>query len=192
VLIAATVVLLLIALLAVPVVMSYRLSWRQSLRGQLRLQWLFGLVRFSIPLQRAEGDHGAAPAKRQPRGKAAGRQSNPIAALRQADFRQRCLRFAREVWHAIHKTDLRLRLRIGLGDPADTGRLWAIVGPVSGYLGGYRHAAIEIEPEFIDAVFELDSSGSIRVIPLQLIYLTLALLLSPAIWRGVRTMRAAG
>jgi hypothetical protein len=43
----------------------------------------------------------------------------------------------------------------------------------------------------MDATFELDGSGSIRIIPLQLIVLTLALLLSPPVWQGIRQMRPA-
>ena len=104
-------------------------------------------------------------------------------------FRQRVFRFIRAVWRAIHKQDLRLRMRIGLGDPADTGQLWALVGPLSGLLANNREASIEIEPEFFDAIFELDSSGSIRIIPLQLLYLAVGLLLSPSVWQGIREMR---
>ena len=89
------------------------------------------------------------------------------------------IKFTRDFWHAIQKHNITLRIRIGLGDPADTGHMWAIVGPVSGILATIEEASIEIEPEFIDSVFELDSSGNIRIIPLQMIYLVFGLLLSP-------------
>ena len=95
----------------------------------------------------------------------------------------------RDIWRAVHKQNLVLRVRIGLGDPADTGRLWALVGPVSGMLATARDASIEIEPEFIDAVFELDSSGNIRVLPLQMVYLMFGLLISPSFWHGFRHLR---
>ena len=101
------------------------------------------------------------------------------------------IRFIHELWHAIQKRDVSLRIRIGLDDPADTGQLWAILGPVAGMLANVRQASIEIEPEFSVSTFELDSSGTIRIIPLQLLYLILALLLSPAVWRGIRQMRKA-
>ena len=114
-----------------------------------------------------------------------------MVALRQSAFRRRLFRFIGDIWHAIHKQHVVLRMRIGLGDPADTGQLWAVVGPLSGMLATVQEAMIEIEPEFIDTVFELDSSGNIRIIPLQLLSIVLGLLLSPAFWRGVNQMRDA-
>ena len=58
-------------------------------------------------------------------------------------------------------------------------------------LAMFQDILIEIEPEFVDTVFELDSSGNIRVIPLQLLYIASGLLVSPAFWRGVNQMRVA-
>jgi len=99
------------------------------------------------------------------------------------------LRFVREVWRAFRKRDLQLHIRVGLGDPADTGQLWAMFGPLSGLLSTLEDASVELEPDFVDAVFELDSRGKVSVIPLRLIYLVLGLLLSPPFWRGMRRMR---
>ena len=99
------------------------------------------------------------------------------------------LRFLRDIWQSIRKQNLTLRVRIGLDDPADTGRLWAVVGPIAGMLTMVKDASIEIAPEFTDAVFELDSSGKIRVVPLQMIYLAFGLLLSPSFWRGLKQIR---
>ncbi len=101
-------------------------------------------------------------------------------------------RFVADLWRAIRKQDVNLRIRLGLGDPADTGRLWAVVGPVAGLLANVEEASVEIEPDFMDAVFELESSGEIRLIPLQILYLVVALLLSPPVWLGVKRMRRAG
>ncbi len=186
-----TFLLVLVALLAVPVRLSYRLSWRQALQGDIQLRWLFGLVRAQLPLAQSK----PSPAKPQTVGRkkrkaaSSATKSNPVAAIRNKAFRRRVFRFLRDTWRAVQKQNLRLRLRIGLGDPADTGQLWALVGPVSGMLAMIEDASIEIEPEFVDAVFELDSSGSIRVVPLQMIYLTSGLLLSPSFWQGMRQSR---
>jgi len=191
---ALIVVLVLIVLLAVPVTVVYRLNWERRLQGEASLQWLFGLVRLRLPTSRA-----GKPAtgkkrlkdKTEPKPKAARNKRDLLAALRQKAFRQRMLRFTRQLWHAFRKRDLQLRIRVGLGDPADTGRLWALFGPVSGLLTNIEDASVELEPDFVDAVFELDSRGSVSVIPLQLLYLMLGLLLSPPFWRGMRRMRRA-
>ncbi|MGD2053030.1 MAG: DUF2953 domain-containing protein [Gammaproteobacteria bacterium] len=112
-----------------------------------------------------------------------------MTAIQHKAFRQRVFRFVRDIWCIIHKQNLSLRVRIGLGDPADTGRLWAFVGPVAGMLTVIQDTSIEIAPEFSDAVFELDSSGVIRVVPLQMIYFTFGLLLSPSFWQGLKRIR---
>ena len=186
--------LLIIALLAVPVTLTFQMSWQQQLQGDMTLHWLFGLVRIRLPSFKPkppvpEGkertqkpDH----ADRSPRNR-----QNVFAVVRQKSFRRRIVRFIRDFWRAIRKRDVSLHIRIGLGDPADTGQLWAVVGPVAGILSNAKEASIEIVPEFFDETFELDSSGNIRLIPLQLIYLTVGLLLSPPVWQGIKQMRVA-
>lgn len=99
-----------------------------------------------------------------------------MAAIRQPAFRRRILRFVSDVWHAIHKKNVRLLLRLGLGDPADTGQLWAVLGPLSGMLARLRDIRIAIEPDFLDSRLEVDSSGTIRMIPLRLAIIVLGLL----------------
>jgi hypothetical protein len=190
----ATLLLLMIALLAIPVTLSFRVSWRQVLQGDIRLRWLFGLVHIPIPLSSSAPPSAAigepAPKTNRP-AKASRNKPNLSATIRNKPLRRRILRFIREFWQAVRKQDLRLKLRIGLGDPADTGQLWAIVGPLSGMLANTREASIELEPDFFDATFELDSSGKIRLIPLQMLYIILGLLLSPPVWRSMRQARAA-
>ena len=187
------ILLVFVVLLAVPVTLIYQVSWRQAYQGKMTLHWLFGLVRIQLPI--AETEKTAEEIKTVTRKKrvkkSSATKSNPIAAIMQKHFRQRILRFIRDLWRAIHKQHLSFRVRIGLGDPADTGQLWAIIGPLSGMLACVKEASIEIKPEFVDTVFELDSSGNIRFIPLQMIYLVIGLLLSPSIWKGIQQIRKA-
>ncbi len=188
-----TFLLLIIALLAVPVTLTFQMSWQQVLQGDIKLLWLFGLVRIRLPSFKPEssipeGDEQAKIISRFER--SSGNKLNGFAVVRQKSFRRRIIRFIRDCWQAIHKRDVSLRIRIGLGDPADTGQLWAVVGPVAGILSTAKEASIEIVPEFLDETFELDSSGNVRLIPLQMIYLTAGLLLSPPVWQGIRQMRA--
>ena len=191
---ALTALLVLLFLLTIPLTLTYQLSWQQQLEGKAMLQWLFGLVRLQLAAPR---DEQSAPEEKQIEGstkhksKKARKKLKPLAALRQKAFRKRILRFACDLWHAIRTRDLYLRIRVGLGDPADTGQLWALFGPLSGLLANIEDASIELEPEFIDDVFELDSSGKISVIPLQMLYLVLGLLCSPIFWRGMRRMHQA-
>ena len=186
--------LVLTALLAIPVTVLFRVSWPDIRENDVQVHWGFGLVRVRLPTEPSgseptERDSGRTEEKR-PSG-TPHEERNVWAAIRQARFRRRVLRFVGDVWAAIHKHDVRLRMRIGLGDPADTGQLWAAIGPVSGVLANVRTVAIEVEPEFQGETLELAGRGRIRIVPLQLLYLAGALCLSPSIWRGVRAMRTS-
>jgi len=191
----AAFLLLIIALLAIPLTLTFKASWQQALQGHIKLQWLFGFVRLQFPLSPSKASshedeeqaEKISSFEREPR-----KKRNPFPVIRQQAFRRRIARFISDLWHAVHKSNVSLRMRVGLGDPADTGQLWAFVGPVSGMLANFREAAIDIEPDFLDTTFELDGSGTIRIIPLQLMYLTGGLLLSPPVWQGIRKMRATG
>lgn len=184
--------LLIIALLAIPVTLTFQMSWQQEFQSDIELLWLFGLVRirFSSPQSKRPSREGEERVQKISRLERSSRKKqNVIAVVRQKSFRRRIIRLTRDFWHAIHKRNVSLRVRVGLGDPADTGQLWAVVGPVAGILSSVKEASIEIVPEFFDNTFELDSSGNIRLIPLQMIYLTVGLLLSPPLWQGIKQMR---
>lgn len=186
--------LILIALLAIPVSFTYQVSWQQAFEGSIKLQWLFGLVHIQLPQLRsrtATPKSNEITQKPNRKKKSYRKKSNTIAVIRHKSFRQRVIRFVRDIWDTIHKHNVRLCIRIGLGDPADTGQIWAIVGPLSVVLSNIQEASISIEPEFIEPLFELDSSGNIRLIPLQIVYLIIGLLLSPSIWQGLIQARKA-
>ena len=187
--------LFLIALLAIPVTLTFQMSWPKAIQQDALLKWAFGLVKLRIPASEPKALASAddeSKRKAQRSKDSFGKRTNVFAAIRLKPFRRRIVRFIRDLWRAVHKKDLSLRVRVGLGDPADTGQLWAIVGPIAGLLTTVQGAAIAIEPEFSDSTFEFNSAGSIRIIPLQLIGMTIALLLSPPIWQGVVKMRKSG
>ncbi len=184
----AVFLLIVIGLLAVPLTLTFRLAWPDVQDNSLRVGWAFGLVDARVPLSGTDSDELAETAGESSRRRKRG-GGNVLAAIRDRPFRQRLLRFVRDTWRAVQKRDLAMRMRIGLGDPADTGQLWAALGPLSGFLATLRDAAIRLEPEFDDAVFEVDGRGQVRLVPLKLIALSLALVVSPTFWRGARLMR---
>ena len=183
-----------ILLLSMPLTLLFELSWRKNLQGQVKLVWLLGLVRVRFspsinhPTSRDQEQWAQRFERAQP---PSDRKTNLFIGIRQQAFRRRIMRYLQDCWRAIHKRDLTLHARVGLGDPADTGRLWAFLGPMSVMLDQVQQVSVHIEPEFTEATVELDSNGNIRFIPLQFICLTIGLFLSPSIWRGVRLMRGA-
>jgi hypothetical protein len=181
-------------LLAIPVWVSYTLSWHRAFRIDATVQWAFGLVNVKIP----GGDPKVSSKpvdvpkfKDQRRDRSQKARGNILLAARQAALRARILRFARDLWRALRKRDVDLRVRLGLGDPADTGQLWAVCGPLSAALANVRDVTVAVEPDFLNQTFEVDGRGTVRVIPLQILCLVAALLLSPSVWNGIRQIRGA-
>ncbi len=183
---------LVVILLAMPVTLTYQLSWKQTPSANLRLNWAFGLVRADVSPDLAKPKPDAAGKKAWQWRKTKDRNASFMAAIRQPSLRRRVLRFISDLWRAIHKKDVRLLVRMGLGDPADTGQLWALLGPLSGMASRTRDIRIAVEPDFADATLEVDSSGTVWMIPLQVAFIALGLFFSPTIWRGIVSMRATG
>ena len=183
---------LLLILLAVPITVAFRVDRIKEITGQVRFHWLYGLVRFRIGIPGAAKDK---PHRKQKPMKKTGKRRpvrnarSVFALLRQSAFRRRSIRFVNDILRTTHASDLYLRVRIGLGDPADTGRLWALLGPVAGIAANLRSAEVCIEPEFIDPVLEVESHGEFRLIPLQFIALATAFLVSPGTLRAWHTLR---
>ncbi len=188
-------------LLAVPVDLAFQLERTGAFRGRISVRWLLGLVRFSIPLSGSPDSHtepnrkrtsGKPPSKRARRGK----RFNVIAVLRQASFRRRVYRFIKDLVRATHPQQLRVSMRLGLGDPAETGCLWAFVGPLAAVvqtgaaMQNLRTTQVRIEPDFTDAIFEFNAGGQLRFIPLQFLILIIMFALSPASIKAWRTVAA--
>lgn len=184
---------MLVAILAIPISVEFSILQREEFHGQASLCWLFGLVRFRMRVPQAAKPTPVKkkPAKKYKSGEKSGGFRAVSAMLGQKRFRRRAWRFVRDCVHAIYTRDLNLYARVGLGDPADTGRLWAAVGPIAGMLESMRAATVCIEPDFLDATLEVDGHGEIHLIPLQLLFLATAFALSPSTMKALIAMRRA-
>jgi len=185
----------LLVLLALPIDVAFRAEGLEPLRGEIGIRWLFGAVRLQVPIPGSgETDETtqAKPRAGKARPKAGKKRArgNVFAALRQAAFRRRLYRLLQDALAAAHLRELRLHLRLGLGDPADTGRLWAVLGPLAAIARSLRNADVRIEPEFIDAALEFRAEGRARLIPLQYLALAVGFVLSPVSIRAWRTLQA--
>jgi hypothetical protein len=185
------ILVLIIAVLAVPIVVIFRVRHDQGLQSDISIQWLFGAVQ--IP---ASSKPGEKPSKKPYKAKQP-RKKKPKPANFQsvknlfwnAQFRGRVFTFVKDIFESIHIAHFYLRIRLGLDDPADTGRLWAYFGPLAVYLSNLSNSAIHLEPNFLTESVLLDSSGRVRIIPLQVIFTVLVFLLSPVTIRALWLMQ---
>jgi hypothetical protein len=179
----------LLMLLAIPVDLAFcvqRHEGRQEGRGTLG--WLFGLVQLRLGKSkvRAESKPARPKVKRHKRKRGGARRM--MAMLRSEGFGWRLLRLARDLLQRIHIHELSLKVRLGLDDPADTGRLWAVIGPLAAMLTLPPVTRVAIEPEFATEAIEVDGKGHIRIIPIQLLFVILLFVLSPKTLRAMYSL----
>ena len=186
----------LLLLLAVPIELSYAIRLddeQRSAKGQAR--WLFGLVRVGIPGQSdLARKPEKVPEKRKPPRPQAKRtrqqRHSPLAALSVEGFVGHLLKLVRRLLSGIHIHHLDIQARLGLGDPADTGQLWALVGPISVLLDAPGVTKVDIRPDFSESVLDFTSSGRIRVVPLEYLAVMIRFMVSPTTFRAIRAMRS--
>lgn len=179
-------------LLLIPVTLAFRIDWPERRNQDIRVIWAFGLVNVRVSESDAndDDDERAPEAEDEDDDEDAKGSSKPLAAIRYKPFRQRMYRLVRELWRAIGKDDVFLRIRVGLDNPADTGQLWAWLGPLSAFVSHARDAEVSLQPEFRFEQLDVDAGGRIRIVPLQILGLALGLALSREFWRGLRLARA--
>lgn len=182
--------ILIIALLSIPLSMNFSLITTESMQCYMHFNWLFGLLKFrnQFPKQpQSQLSAEVKPKKHSDKNKPNHAINRSLTLFNHSRFRRHIIYFIKRILRATQAKNLYLKLRIGLGDPADTGQLWAIMGPISGLLRNLKNMQIELEPDFFDTVMEIESHGHFRIIPLQLIVLILVFLLSPTTIQAWRT-----
>ena len=131
----------------------------------MRLAWLFGLVSKEI----AKKEKKAVEGKREPgEGRVGARTILEI--LRTKGLLGQIKRLLIGIFRIPRIKAFLADFRVGLGDPADTGLLFALIGPVAFFLGSSFPNQIKVRPSFSDeAVLEGSLYGVLRLRPIQLV-----------------------
>ena len=199
-------------LLAIPVTITFSVVRREDFSGRITFGWLFGLLRvtpslsFGAGRKRKRGRPAPATAESDKSGEPDG-PGGPDGAeapstrasaegkgapaerfrrvLKTKGFVRGVLRFLRDMARCVRFVSLHVAGRFGLDNPCDTGRLWGTFCAFTGFLHGAERVRLRVEPDFDEAVFELDGRGEIRIIPVTLFLPFIRFILAPA------TLRAA-
>lgn len=182
--------LLLVMLLSISISLKFEFDLDHISENKIVLSWFFGLVELRIPMQQEEAPKPKKESNKSKQKKAINTGKTIFKVLIQKNFRQQFFNYMSDLWHSISKEDIRFYIKLGLGDPAETGKLWAIIGPTSGALSNVNQFSLVIEPDFINAGFQLNGSGAIRFTPLRIIFISLKLFFSRTLWKGIWHFRA--
>jgi hypothetical protein len=191
---AAIVLALIITLLAIPFEIIFQLQREKAFHSDVEVRWLFGVVRFAVPGKSTQkpDKRPAKVEKKAKKQKKANKKSTNGKAIKNllwnARFRYRAIKFVKAMFKSIQIATLYIHIRLGLDDPADTGRLWALLGPLAVFLSNVSSARITLEPDFQAESVYLDGRGRVRIVPLQVIFTVLAFVFSPitisAMWKA--------
>jgi hypothetical protein len=174
-----------IALLAIPVDVKFSVRWHERFSARVMIAWMFGLVRLPMPSTTGKPSRQE-PSPKTRKGKPLYKGSRSmVTMLRSEGFWPRLLRFASDILNVMQVRIFRLRVRLGLKDPADTGQIWSFVGPLTAILAEARGTDIAIEPDFERAFLSVDGNAELRVIPIRVLVVVIPFIGSPA------TLRAA-
>ncbi|MBE9502794.1 MAG: DUF2953 domain-containing protein [Proteobacteria bacterium] len=182
-------------LLAIPLEVAFSIKYDEAFQSRVSLCWLFGLVRTQALSDRIKKIKVEPQKPKKKKGKSKGRHGGAryvFVMVKSKGFIRRLLKLVNDVIRTMHLRKLNIDARLGLGDPADTGRLWGVIGPVAGLMANCSKANVRIEPDFYDESFYLGGEGQMGLIPLQLIFTFITFLISPAMLRAVMAVIISG
>jgi hypothetical protein len=177
--VAAVVALALVGLLAVPV--DLRFAVGAAARSHLEVAWGFGLWRGELRSRQGSG-----------RRRSRRRWSEPAAWVRawREGLGERVPPLLRSLRRGVRVREVKLRARVGLGDPADTGMLVGFAAPLLTVARAAPGLDLHLEPDFAQEVLEGEARGGLRAFPLLVLPPLLRFALSPSTVRAVRVLRS--
>jgi len=165
----ASLAVLLFFVLCVPLYMFLHADVYGKPKVRLRFSWLFGLVSKEITGEKEKPEEKRRAAKGK---KKHGRRDTRIIfrILRTKGVLRRLKELLKDVFSCLKFKELVADFKIGLGNPADTALLFAIIGPATAFLGSSQLHQIRLQPSFGgDAVLEGYSHGTVRLHPIRLV-----------------------
>jgi hypothetical protein len=167
----------------VPLELAFQAEVPGKPRASFRLLWFFGLVGKGIT-GKGEQREKAVTKKPEKVKKRKRRFKDAFVVLRTKGLFKQFLVLIRDLLRCLKIKNLDADIRVGLGNPDDTGMLFAFVGPPVALLGSSVPCSIKVRPAFEDEVtFEGHARGKIRLRPIQLFPPVLKFLFSLATFR---------
>ena len=155
----------LLLVLFVPADLSLELERRPTFHVRVGFRWLLFRVRRDLAPTRSRF-------KNQPRRLRLGPipLRTLIAVGKVPGLWASARRFARRLARSVRVLQIRGRVRLGTGDPADTGRLWALVGPATLCCNRPTWIDVALEPDFSKVCLTGTVEGTFRLYPARLAY----------------------
>ena len=162
---------LIIFALSMPLDLRLHIDTYGRPRFRMRLSWLFGLVNKEITKkeEKPEDKKKAVKLEQKPKEKRPGARII-LEILRVKGLLRQIKILLKDILRLPRIRAIEADLKVGLGDPADTGLLFAFIGPAAPFLGSSFRNEIKVQPSFTDdAILEGSLCGALRLRPFQVI-----------------------
>jgi hypothetical protein len=136
----------------------------------VRVLWCFGLMRRELATKRKRPQKEPRADARPKLKKWQVRTDTMLQIFKSKGMLSQLRSLMIDTLHCLRLKELNADIKIGLDDPADTGQLFALIGPVALFVRSIWHHQIRLMPSFEDeAVLEGYAYGTVCVQPIQLI-----------------------
>lgn len=167
----ASLAVILILVLSVPFDTVLHVDMYGRPKFRLRLSWLFGLITKEVEKREKKPTEKKKVVKeKQKLAESKRRIGDIFAILRTRGLLRQFIVLITDILRRFKIRDFIVDFRVGLGNPADTGLLFALIGPATFLLSSSFPHQIRVEPSFEDeTAFEGHLSGTVRLRPIQLV-----------------------
>jgi hypothetical protein len=156
-------------LLWVPLDLALNTEINEKPKVRLKFSWFYGLVSREIPRQKVRPT-GQKPVSKKKKKSRFVNYRVFFSVIRTKGLFRQLRNFIKDLLSCFRFRDMAADFTIGLGDPADTGLLFAIAAPATALYGLSDEHRIRIRPSFSDdAVLQGYSRGTIRLRPIRLV-----------------------
>lgn len=183
----ASLVVLIILVLYIPLegVLHVDIYGRPKFR--VSLAWLFGLVSKEVREREKKPEEKKEVPEGKPKPTKRMRGTDILRILRTKGLLKQFLTLLKGIFGCLRIKKLEANLTVGLDNPADTGLLFAFIGPAILFLRPSLPHQIRVQPSF-DAVCEGYLCGTIRLQPIQLVPPLLRFTFSLSTIRAIKTL----
>jgi len=166
----ASLVGLIILVLCVPLDTTFHVDVYGRPKLNVRLTWLFGLVSKEVKRGEKKPEEKKKPAKEKPEKKRKIGFKTVLKILQTKGLTKQVKNLVKDILTQFRIRNLVANFRVGLDNPADTGLLFALVGPATLFLNSLTTHEVKVQPVFSEgAVLEGFSYGNVRLRPIQLV-----------------------
>lgn len=160
-----------------------------SLKFNMRLAWLFGLIDKEIAGRRKPEEEKRLAGSKQKRHRRRIGLRTLFQILQIKGLLRQGKDLLKDMFGCLRLKDFRADFTVGLDDPAETGFLFAVIAPIIPFLGSSRFSEIRVRPSFEDgATCKGYLRGMVRLLPIRLVLPLLKFVFSLPTLRAVKTV----